>query len=176
MLAGRTCSGKAWCHANCQIQRAVSRGATHRNFDLTVRAKDGREVCTNISIIAVPHRRRRLTVHIARQVECRDRYKEALGRIRDLIRESGILNGALTQSDGENEAGADEPGALSPLTSREIEVLALVAQGFPNAAIGRQLCISSFTVRNHVQSVLGKLGIHSKSEAVCFAYKRHLLQ
>ena len=54
-LAGRTCGGKAWCHSYCPVQRAVSRGATHKNFDLLVRTRDGREVCTIISIFAVPH-------------------------------------------------------------------------------------------------------------------------
>ena len=82
------------------------------------------------------------------------------------------------RSSSEDGDGADPtfPASLARLTSREIEVLSLVAEGFANAAIARKLCVSSFTVRNHVQNILGKLGLHSKAEAVGFAFKKHLLQ
>jgi DNA-binding NarL/FixJ family response regulator len=52
------------------------------------------------------------------------------------------------------------------LTAREREVLALLAEGASNQAIAKQLGISLATVRNHVQSVIAKLGAHSKLEAV----------
>ena len=175
-LAGRTCSGNAWCHAYCPVQRAVSRGATQKNFDLILRAKDGSEVCANISIIAVPYRDKHLTAHIARPMECHDRYRETLSRIRDLLRDSGSPNGTAVHPHGGDGSGPARLGSLTRLTSREIEILSLVAEGFPNAAIASRLCISSYTVRNHVQNILDKLGLHSKAEAVGFAFKRHLLQ
>ena len=52
------------------------------------------------------------------------------------------------------------------LTAREREVLSLLAEGLANQAIAKQLGISLATVRNHVQSVIAKLGAHSKLEAV----------
>jgi len=55
------------------------------------------------------------------------------------------------------------------LTRREREVLALVATGLSNQAIADRLVLSLHTVRTHVQSILAKLGLHSKLEAATFA-------
>jgi DNA-binding NarL/FixJ family response regulator len=52
------------------------------------------------------------------------------------------------------------------LTKRELEVLGLLAQGLSSAALSEQLSITLNTVRNHVQRILDKLGVHSKLEAV----------
>jgi DNA-binding NarL/FixJ family response regulator len=63
----------------------------------------------------------------------------------------------------------------TPLTSREREVLDLVAQGRTNRQIAEQLTLSLHTIRNHVQSILRKLGAHSKLEAVAVASRRGLV-
>jgi DNA-binding NarL/FixJ family response regulator len=55
------------------------------------------------------------------------------------------------------------------LTERECEVLAAVARGLANKAIAAELFLSVNTVRNYVQSILTKLGAHSKLEAVAIA-------
>lgn len=65
------------------------------------------------------------------------------------------------------------PGA--DLTSRETEVLRLLAQGLSNQAIADQLSIRLATVRNHVQSVIEKLEAHSKLEAVSTALRLGLI-
>lgn len=174
-LAGRTCAGNAWCHSNCQVQRVVNRGAKHKDIDLLVRAKDGRDVCVNVSFIAIPHRRKRLVAHMVRSVENRERFKEALGRIRLVLRDSGALNGSAPRVDGQDGDDPLDSADLSRLTAREIEILSLLADGFSNEGIARRLCVSSFTVRNHVQNILGKLGLHSKAQAVGFAYKARLV-
>jgi DNA-binding NarL/FixJ family response regulator len=63
-----------------------------------------------------------------------------------------------------------------PLTAREREVLQLLAEGCAAAEISRELCISRVTVRNHTQHILAKLGLHSKLEAVAYAYRRGLIK
>jgi DNA-binding NarL/FixJ family response regulator len=55
------------------------------------------------------------------------------------------------------------------LTKREREVLRLVASGLSNEAIASRLILSLHTVRTHVQSILSKLGVHSKLEAAACA-------
>ena len=65
------------------------------------------------------------------------------------------------------------PGA--DLTSRETEVLRLLAEGLSNQAIAAQLDIRLATVRNHVQSVIEKLHAHSKLEAVAVAMRMGLI-
>ena len=54
---------------------------------------------------------------------------------------------------------------------RELEILQLLARGLNNEVISRQLYISPTTTRNHIQNILGKLGVHSKLEAVAYAVR-----
>jgi DNA-binding NarL/FixJ family response regulator len=61
------------------------------------------------------------------------------------------------------------------LTTREREVLALVAAGLPNKTIARELGISEHTAKFHVGSLLAKLGAASRTEAVTIATRRGLL-
>ena len=61
------------------------------------------------------------------------------------------------------------------LTPRELQVLAMLAEGMSNSAIAGSLSVSTNTVRNHVQSVIEKLGAHSKLEAVTEAIRQGLV-
>jgi NarL family two-component system response regulator LiaR len=61
------------------------------------------------------------------------------------------------------------------LTDRETEVLALMVEGLSNAEIAERLVVSRSTVKFHVSNVLSKLEVGSRSEAVAFALKHHLL-
>jgi DNA-binding NarL/FixJ family response regulator len=62
------------------------------------------------------------------------------------------------------------PGAAAPaLTTRETEVLRLIAQGLPNKQIAGQLGLGLRTVESHVSSLLGKLGLASRTEAALYA-------
>jgi DNA-binding NarL/FixJ family response regulator len=65
--------------------------------------------------------------------------------------------------------------AGEPLTTREREVLELVAAGLPNKTIARELGISEHTAKFHVGSLLAKLGAASRTEAVTIATRRGLL-
>lgn len=72
----------------------------------------------------------------------------------------------------------DAEGALSvanPLTRREVEIAALVAQGLTNKAIGRQLFISERTVDNHVQHIYNKISVDSRPELALWMRERGLL-
>jgi len=61
------------------------------------------------------------------------------------------------------------PTALDVLSRREREVLALLAQGMSNPAIAKRLFITSKTAEHHVSSILGKLGLHNRTEAAVLA-------
>jgi DNA-binding CsgD family transcriptional regulator len=60
----------------------------------------------------------------------------------------------------------DRPRLIEPLTAREHEVLALVADGLRNREIATRLGISSHTVKFHLAAVFGKLGVSSRTEAL----------
>ena len=61
---------------------------------------------------------------------------------------------------------------LAVLTVREREVLELLTEGLDGAVIAERLYLSPATVRNHIQHILTKLGVHSRVEAVAFALRR----
>jgi DNA-binding NarL/FixJ family response regulator len=68
-----------------------------------------------------------------------------------------------------------EPGYSERLTDREIGVLTLLAEGLSNKGIAARLDISDQTVKFHVASILGKLGAHTRTEAVHRAMRRGLV-
>ena len=61
------------------------------------------------------------------------------------------------------------------LTGRERECLSLLVAGLDTAAIVARMGVSRTTVRTHLQSVLTKLGVHSRLEAASFAVRHHLV-
>ena len=68
-----------------------------------------------------------------------------------------------------------QPTYPRELTEREVEVLRLVAQGLTNAQIAEHLVISPYTVNNHMRSILGKLGVTTRSAATRFAFEHQLV-
>ena len=64
---------------------------------------------------------------------------------------------------------ASPPPTLPQLSSRESEVLTLLAEGMSNAEIGRALFISPITVRNHLSSIFAKLQVSTRGQAVARA-------
>jgi two-component system, NarL family, nitrate/nitrite response regulator NarL len=61
------------------------------------------------------------------------------------------------------------------LTPREREVLELMAGGLGQAEIADRLVVSSKTVGNHIEHILWKLGVHSRAQAVAFAFREHIV-
>ena len=62
------------------------------------------------------------------------------------------------------------------LTSRQVEVLALVSEGLPNSEIAERLVLSERTVDHHVSAILGKLGAHTRVEAAAAARRLGVAQ
>ena len=68
------------------------------------------------------------------------------------------------------------PAPVDNLTSREVEILSLLAQGLTQTDIARDLSISPRTVGAHIEHILGKLGVHSRAQAVAAAYRQQLIR
>ena len=71
---------------------------------------------------------------------------------------------------------AGKSPALAELTSREREVMALVAEGLTNAEIGERLFMSPATARTHVSRILTKLGARDRTQLVVMAYESGLVR
>jgi DNA-binding NarL/FixJ family response regulator len=67
-----------------------------------------------------------------------------------------------------------EAEKISRLTPREVEIVALVSEGLNGERISKQLRISEATVRNHLTSILGKLGLSNKFELAVYAHRHRL--
>lgn len=80
---------------------------------------------------------------------------------------------------GQLPSGATASGQVDPriasLTPRETEILYLVARGMSNAEIAAELVVSATTVKTHVGSVLAKLGVRDRVQAVVVAYETGLV-
>jgi DNA-binding NarL/FixJ family response regulator len=90
---------------------------------------------------------------------------ELLARVHAVLRRAGPVGTAEDVS-----SAAD-----LQLTPREQEVLSLLAGGTRQLDIAGELFISSKTVATHIQRILGKLGVHSRAEAVALAHQRNLV-
>lgn len=94
----------------------------------------------------------------------------------EIILPGGDVRPILTtlQEQRRRRSGARE--RLGRLTSREVQILQLLANGTSTSGVADALYISPLTVQGHVKSVLTKLGAHSKLEAVSLAIRHGLIQ
>lgn len=76
------------------------------------------------------------------------------------------------QTTGSMRYIGDIVDTFQPLSTREVDVLKLLSQGNSNKEIAVQLGISQQTVKNHVTSILHKLGVEDRTQAVLYAVKR----
>lgn len=79
----------------------------------------------------------------------------------------------MTQADQGLAVG--EGGQAQPLSARELEVVALVAEGLSNPAIGRRLAISRHTVKAHLVNIFNKFGVCHRTGAALAAARRGLI-
>ncbi len=160
ILQGRDDDGVR-CSDHCAVRKAIAEGRTVSNFDLEVKAARGGEWC-NVSVLtvevqgaAVPH-----ALHVVRSIDACRRLE---GNVRDFVRASTGLSAEEVRS----RVPAPGPPAHAPvLTTRETEVLRLLARGGTTRSVAEDTHISQTTVNNHVQNILRKLSAHTRLEAI----------
>jgi DNA-binding NarL/FixJ family response regulator len=107
--------------------------------------------------------------------------KEIAETVRAIVQHQGVISPSMTSKLLAEfrvlARRADEREELPPpgLTDREMQVLRLMAQSKSNKEIAKDLFISENTVKNHVRNILEKLHLHSRMEAVTYAWRKHLL-
>lgn len=101
--------------------------------------------------------------------------EELRAAIRMLSAGYSFLAPEAYQRPGRAAAGPRTP-PVTDMTSREVEVLRLLARGYTNAEISRDLSLSENTVKSHVQNVLHKKHLRNRAGAVIYAYETGLMK
>jgi len=121
-----------------------------RHFETKVLTKMGQSIWVDVSVVPVPAIDAAMRVCVFRDSSTTRALVEAIQSLTTWAGRAG-----------------DERS--SSLTKREVEILRLMTNGASTKALATQLRLSPATVRNHVQSIFEKLGVHSRLEAVALA-------
>jgi PAS domain S-box-containing protein len=166
VIGGRDAQGNIYCYRNCPVafQAREKQSEPVARFPLRVPGPDGEERWVEMSLFAIPS------------------YHPSLSTVVHVVRE-GKKTSSNLEKKLEKEAAGHEPlwpmtsseGEPVALTEREQEVLRCLARGMSTAGIARKLKIAPVTVRNHIQSILQRLDVHSKLAAVVYAYRHELI-
>ncbi len=92
---------------------------------------------------------------------------------------SGLLRQTvhgLLQEPRKLRKGQADVGFNERFTPRELEVVRLVAQGYPNRAIAKELSLAEVTVKKHVQSIIAKLGVSDRTQVAIMTIREELVQ
>ncbi len=89
---------------------------------------------------------------------------------------SRLLAAASTPPTPSPSPPADRTALPDGLTTREAEVLALIAGGLTNAEIAARLYVTEATVKTHINHLFTKAGLHDRAQAVTYAYQHGLAQ
>ncbi|WP_315008485.1 response regulator transcription factor [uncultured Granulicatella sp.] len=96
--------------------------------------------------------------------------------IRDTYRGEGVFEKEVSEKLEHRHEVEEEFRLYEELTSREKEVLLLIAQGKSNQEIADECFITLKTVKTHVSNILSKLQVEDRTQATIYAFKHHLIQ
>ena len=96
--------------------------------------------------------------------------------IRDTYRGEGVFEKEVSEKLVHRHEVEEEFRLFEELTSREKEVLLLIAQGKSNQEIADECFITLKTVKTHVSNILSKLQVEDRTQATIYAFKHHLVQ
>jgi DNA-binding CsgD family transcriptional regulator len=152
VIAGKSEDGQKWCEHNCRVQDMARKGEEIEPYTLRINGGDSDEHW--LQLLVIPFTADDGTyqlAHCAFRIDRTHIIESYLDRV-----------AARTPVNAKRDFDLEE----SRLSRRERQVLDLLAQDKNLYEIAEQLGVSYYTVRNHVQHVLGKMGVHSTLEAV----------
>jgi len=172
VLGGRDERDRAICRYHCHVATTALTGSAVTNYDTCARTQSGEARWLNVSILTFPASGgddTPLIVHLLRDATLKKQQEQFTHQVLDAAEHlrAGFVSPAVRAA----------PAALqtSGLTERERDILSLLAQGLSTRDIAQSLSISPSTARNHVQNILHKLHVHSRLEAVTYAFEHGLV-
>jgi len=158
------------CQPDCPVTRAARNQELVPTYNVLGRTKAGAPILLNISVIVPPECHASVcTIHLFRDATHQLRYETYIEQIL----------GAAAQLFGPQQTLAQHAlratPFFAPLSAREKEVLGLLIQGETAREIAETLGISYVTVRNHLQTILRKFGVHTQRQVIKLALEHHLV-
>jgi PAS domain S-box-containing protein len=180
VLSGQSQPERPLCNQTCRIHGAALKGIPQKNYDMLVRSSEGTARWINVSIFAKSDGEEPFVAHLIRDITCEKTKGLALEQfVADLNAQDLISKSSQSERPAAKAGPAAEPQRptkpAAVLSEREREVLTLLAEGLPTKGMAQRLNISHFTARNHIQNILVKLNLHSKAQAVSYAFKKGIL-
>jgi DNA-binding NarL/FixJ family response regulator len=170
-VAGGDYEGHPFCRPNCPVITAARKGQPSPNYDVLARPPGAPSVWLNVSILVleVADHEEPITVHLVRDVSKR--------RKAEILAEETILavSRFAPAAPGPARSLSPFPAPPAALTPREVEVLRMLAAGVSVREVAEQLVVSQVTVRNHIENLMGKLGVHTRLQAVVYAAQHGLI-
>jgi Response regulator containing a CheY-like receiver domain and an HTH DNA-binding domain len=147
-----------------EVARAIKRSHPHIRIVLLSSTMDGQEVVKAIRAGIAAYAPR----NIAPEKLMQTLYQVRRGNypINDLVLSSSEVAAQVLNAFRQMAAEEDTQSIYSPLSPRELQVLELVAAGRTNKEIAKSLDISNQTVKNHISSILRKLAVNDRTQAV----------
>ena len=163
VLKGQDTNGRPLCKFDCPLSSLVNGGPPPSTLPMRITHQDGKRIQLCVGTMLMPSQTRNewAVVHVMR----RSRGTEAA---------DFFACSSQSSPDACPSKPAQHNAAL--LTNRERDVPALLAEGSRAEAISVMLHISASTVRNHIQRLMAKLGVHSRHEAVAFAHRHNMAE
>lgn len=162
-------------HRDAPSGEASAPAAAGRTLELRLRTRDGcqRWCLAAVEVVTVDGRDHALCTFL--DITDRRRTEEQLtAAVRAVLEDASWFSASVMEKLAQLR-GEPASSALADLTPREREVLGHIAAGRTNAEIAEVLSLSPQTVRNYAARVYGKLGVHSRAEAVVWARERGLV-
>ena len=169
VLGSTDLSGCTVCRLECVTSSAARRGELVQAREALVRTRDAGHVRVGVSTIGLPSSWHDLSVlaHLLQSADAREERESIDGLL------SSPTGGLFTQE------AATDPGPSRPideLTRREYDVLRLLSTGASTETICTRLGIKTTTTRAHVRTILQKLGVRDRLEAVTFGVRVGLIE
>lgn len=164
VLKGQDPTGRPLCKCDCPLSSLSKEGGLPPSLmPMRITHQDGKklQLCVGTMLMPSPVGREWAVVHVMR-------------RSRDANAADFFGCGVSQQPDTSHARREADGHAAAMLTSRERDVLRLLAEGGGAETISVALHISVSTVRNHIQRLMGKLNVHSRHEAVAYAHRHSL--